>query len=216
MKETTTQKSIRARAILLHLKKMYPRVSISLKYKTNIQLLVAVILSAQCTDKKVNEVTEKIFIKYKTADDFAGAGIKIFEREIRQTGFYRAKAKNIISTAKIIKNKFGGKIPKTMEDMLVLPGVARKTANVVLGELYGKFDGIAVDTHVRRIAERLELTIHNDPVKIERDLMKIFPRRDWPKLTLRFIEHGRGVCNAKSPKCGECALNNLCPSAFKF
>lgn len=214
-KNKNTQKKS-AQVVLRRLKKMYPRVQIALKYKTNIQLLVAVILSAQCTDKKVNEVTKELFKKYKTVDDFANANLKTFEQEIRQTGFYRAKAKNIINTAKIIKKEFNGKIPKTMEEMIRLSGVARKTANVVLGELYGKFVGIAVDTHVRRVAGRLGLTKNTDPVKIERDLMELFDERDWPKLTLRFIEHGRKICDSRRPRCEKCGLSSVCPSAFSF
>src|SRR3990170_5706877 len=176
MTMTTIDKKRKKRAleVVRKLKKLFPQVKIALRYGNNIQLLVAVILSAQCTDKKVNEVTEKLFKKYKTVDDFARANPKKFEQEIRSTGFYRAKARNIITAAKMIKKDFSGKVPRTMEDILKLPGVARKTANVVLGNAYGVVEGIAVDTHVRRLSQRLGFSNHEDPVKIEQDLMQLF------------------------------------------
>ncbi|MFY9457715.1 MAG: endonuclease III, partial [Candidatus Spechtbacterales bacterium] len=158
MSESLEQKKARAQKILARLKKGYPSAKIVLKYGNNIQLLTAVILSAQCTDKKVNEVTEKLSKKYKTVDDFASANLKIFEQEIRPCGFYHNKAKNIIAAAKMIRDKFGGKLPKTMEEMIELPGVARKTANIALGNAYGVVEGIAVDTHVRRVSRHLGLT----------------------------------------------------------
>ena len=174
------------------------------------------ILSAQCTDKKVNEVTAKLFKKYRTLNDYIRANRREFEKMIRPTGFYRAKAKNILASAKILKEKFGGKLPKTIEEMRVLPGVARKTANVVLGNAYGIFEGIAVDTHVRRLSQRLGLTAHNDPEKIEKDLTPLIPRKDWFKTTYLLIDHGRAICTAKDPRCDLCPLNDICPSAFEF
>lgn len=202
--------------ILEILKKNYPKAKIALNYGNNFQLLVAVILSAQCTDKKVNEVTKPIFEKYKTANDFAEIPLKKYEKMIRSTGFYRTKAKNILETAKIIRDKFGGQVPKTMTEMLTLRGVARKTANVVLGNAYGVVEGIAVDTHVRRLSQRLGLSKNNDPVKIEQDLMKLLPKSEWFKITYRLIDHGRAICKAKDPRCDLCPLNKVCSSAFKF
>ena len=206
----------RALEILRRLSKKFPDAKIALKYSNPIQLTVAVILSAQCTDKKVNEVTAVLFKKYKTAKDFAKANLAVFEREIRPTGFYRAKARNIIATAKLLESKFGGKLPKTMEEMTALPGVARKSANIILGNAHGVVEGIAVDTHVMRISQRLGLTKFSDPVKIERDLMELFPRARWFDLTYKIIEHGRNICEAKKPKCSLCPLNNICPSAFNL
>lgn len=201
---------------LRRLKKKYPRAKIALNFSNHWELLVAVILSAQCTDKKVNEVTPQLFKKYRRLDDYVRADPKEFEKMIRPTGFYRAKAKNILATAKIVKYKFGGKIPRTMEDMLTLKGVARKTANVVLGNAYGVIEGIAVDTHVRRLAQRLGFSATDDPVKIEQDLMRLLPKKDWFKITYLLIDHGRAICTAKDPRCDLCPLNDICPSAFKF
>src|SRR3990172_10286199 len=209
-KEPLSLKQKHASKVLHILKKKYPNAKIALKYDTNFQLLVAVILSAQCTDKKVNEVTEPIFRKYKTAADFARIHQKKFETMIRPTGFYRAKAKNILETAKIIRDKFGGMVPKTMPEMLTLKGVARKTANVVLGNAYGVVEGIAVDTHVIRLSRRLGFSQHSDPVKIEQDLMKLLPKQEWFKITYRLIEHGRAICTAKDPRCDLCPLKKIC------
>ena len=206
----------RALEILRRLSKKFPDAKIALKYSNPIQLTVAVILSAQCTDKKVNEVTAVLFKKYKTAKDFAKANLAVFEREIRPTGFYRAKARNIIAAAKLLESKFGGKLPKTMEEMTTLPGEARKSANVILGNAYGVVDGIAVDTHVMRISQRLGLTKFSDPVKIERDLMALFKKNRWFDLTYKIIEHGRNICDAKKPRCSMCHLNDICPSAFNL
>lgn len=202
--------------IFVLLKKYYPNAKIALKYSNNWELTVAVILSAQCKDERVNIVTQNLFNKYKTVKDYAKAELKEFEKDIGSTGFYHAKAKNIISSAKLILGKYHGQIPKTMEEMLALPGVARKTANVVLGNAYGVVEGIAVDTHVRRLSQRLGLTKNDDPVKIEQDLMKLFDKKDWFKLTYILIEHGRTICDAKKPKCDACFLNHICPSAYKF
>jgi len=211
MPESFEQKRKRAGKILAQLKKAYPNAKIVLNYENSMQLLVSVILSAQCTDKKVNEVTEKLFKKYKTVDNFAKANLKIFEQEIRSTGFYHNKAKNIIAAAKMIRDKFGGKLPKMMQDMLLLPGVARKTANVVLGNAYGIVMGIAVDTHVRRVSRHLGLTKEENPDKIEQDLMMLFDKKDWFKLTYLLIEYGRGVHTAKNPTpCSRGPLKGLC------
>ena len=196
--------------ILAALKKQYSSAKIALKFSNNIQLLVAVILSAQCTDKKVNEITQKLFKKYKTVNDFASADQKIFEQDIKPCGFYRMKAKNIIGAAQKIKKYFGGKLPRTMKEILTLPGVARKTANVVLGNAYEVVEGIAVDTHVKRFAEYCGLSAHKDPNKIEQDLMKVFPKKDWFKATYMIIDHGRSWRKNKKlhTSCGIC---KLCP-----
>lgn len=214
--EGTGAKKKRALEILKRLSRRFPSAKIALKYNNPVQLMVAVILSAQCTDKKVNEVTATLFKKYRTAKDFAVARLTDFEKEIYATGFYRAKARNIIAAAKLIQSKFKGKLPKTMEEMLTLPGIARKSANVILGNAYGIVEGMAVDTHVMRIAQRLGLTKFSDPVKIERDLMELFPRERWFDLTYKIIEHGRNICDAKKPKCSICPLNDICPAAFNL
>ncbi|MBU4201755.1 MAG: endonuclease III [Candidatus Altiarchaeota archaeon] len=176
-------------------------------------MLIATILSAQCTDKRVNLVTKEIFKKYKTAEDYANADPEEFQQDIRSTGFYRNKAKNIINCCKILVERFDSEVPKTMEELITLPGVARKTANIVLQAGYGIVDGIAVDTHVTRISQLLSLTNNKDPVKIERDLMQLTPKKDWMNLSHLLIMHGREICIARRPRCGECMLNALCPSA---
>ena len=196
------------------LKKHYPNSRIVLNYNNNFELLAAVILSAQCTDVMVNKVTEKLFKKYKTTSDYANADISELEQNIRSTGFYRNKAKNIKKAAKIILEKFKGQLPHTIDQLLTLPGVARKTANVVLGNAYKIVEGIAVDTHVIRLSQRLGLSKNSDPVKIEQDLMKLIPKSEWFNLTYMLIDHGRAICDAKKPKCDICFLNKICPSAF--
>lgn len=188
------------------LARLYPNPKCALHYRTSWQLLVAVILSAQCTDKKVNEVTEKLFKKYKTLDDYVSAVPAEFERDIYSTGFYRAKAKNILAAAKAIKKEFGGKLPKTMGEMVSIPGVGRKTANVVLGELYGSTEGIAVDTHVIRLSRLLGLTKHTDATKIERDLLKIVPEKDRVRFSHSLILYGREYCPAKKHDHKKCPL----------
>lgn len=203
----------RAKNFIAELKKLFPRAKIALKYGNTCELLVAVILSAQCTDKMVNIVTEKLFKKYKTLDDYVHADTKEFEQDIKSTGFYRNKAKNILATAKIVKEKFGGKVPDTMVELLELKGVARKTANVVLGNAYGKVEGIAVDTHVRRLSLKLGLTDSTDPNKIEQDLMQILPKKEWFLFTYRMIEYGRQVCPARKHECFEHPLTRLYPKA---
>ncbi|GDX62241.1 endonuclease III [Candidatus Levyibacteriota bacterium] len=187
-----------------------------LNFSNEWELMVAVMLSAQCTDIMVNNVTSKLFNKYKSINEYADANILEFEQDIRSTGFYRNKTKNIISTAKLINNHFGGNLPRSINEMLKLPGVARKTANVVLGNAFQIFEGIAVDTHVKRLSIRLGLSSRSDPEKIELDLMKLFNKKDWFQLTYLLIDHGRKICNAKKPKCDKCILNKLCPSAFNF
>ncbi len=198
------------------LEKEYNHPKVALKYNNPLQLLIATMLSAQCTDKRVNMVTEKLFKKYKTAEDYANMDIKVFEQEIKSTGFYKNKAKNIQKCCKILVEKFGGEVPKTMEELISLPGVARKTANIVLGNAYGIVVGIAVDTHVRKLSQRLGLSKNKDPEKIEKDLMKIVPKNKWFDINYLLIEHGRKICNARKPKCEECVINKLCPSAFKI
>jgi len=202
--------------IISALKKEYPGFTTALLHKNPLQLLVATILSAQCTDARVNIVTKTLFKKYKTAPDYANANLREFEQEIRSTGFYRNKAKNIIGAAKMIIDKFGGKVPDSMEELIQLPGVARKTANIVLSHGYGKIEGIAVDTHVRRVSFRLGLTKNEDPVKIEQDLMAITPKKEWPHLSDLLIAHGRAICAAGKPKCPDCVLGPLCPSKKLF
>lgn len=198
------------------LEKAHPDAKIALHYTNPLELLVATILSAQCTDERVNEVTKKLFKKYKTPEDYVKADLKELEQDIRSTGFYKNKAKNIKRCCQILVKKFGSQVPKTMEEMLELPGIARKTANIVLSNAYGVIEGIAVDTHVRRVSRRLGLTSNEDPNKIERDLMKVVPKTHWMRFTDLLIFHGRRVCKAKHPACGVCILNKICPSAFTF
>ena len=190
---------------------LYPQTKTALQYKGAFQLLCAVILSAQCTDARVNMVTPILFAKYPDAKTMAGADIKDIEKIIRSTGFYRAKAKSLSETSKIIFKNFNGRVPDTMEDLLTLRGVARKTANVVLQDFYGVSVGVTVDTHVKRLAFRLGLTKQTDPVKVEKDLMKLLDKKYWHWISHALIWHGRGVCHARSPKCDVCKLNTYCP-----
>jgi endonuclease-3 len=201
--------------VLELLRKEYPSVGGTvLKYKTPLDLLVATILAAQCTDEKVNQVTTHLFKKYRTAEDYANADLEELEQEIRPTGFYRNKAKSIKNAAKMLVEQFNSQVPKTMEEMVKLPGVARKTANIVLSNAYGVNEGIAVDTHVMRLSQRLGFTKEEkNRDKIEIDLMKLFPKDDWFELTNLLVTHGRKICTAKKAKCGECVVNKLCPSA---
>jgi len=201
----------KAETIYKLLKKNYPRAKIALNYGSPWELLVAVILSAQCTDKRVNIVTEKLFTKYTSIKHYADADISDFEQDIYSTGFYRNKAKNIINAAKKIMAKHRGKVPQTMEELTALPGVARKTANIVIYNAFGKICGIPVDTHVGRLSQRLGLSGEKNPVKIEKDLMLLFPEKHRGNLSYLLIEHGRAVCKARNPVCGECFLNGLCP-----
>jgi endonuclease-3 len=198
------------------LEKEYPDAKIALNYTNSLELLVATILSAQCTDARVNIVTKTLFKKYKTAKDYANADLKELEEDIRPTGFYRNKARNIKKCCQLLVERFNSEIPKTMGEMLELPGVARKTANIVLSNTYGVIEGIAVDTHVRRVAKLLGLTEHEDPNKIETDLMRTVPKTHWKRITDLLIFHGRRICVARKPKCEICVLNKICPSAFTF
>ncbi|MGQ9461033.1 MAG: endonuclease III [Candidatus Bathyarchaeaceae archaeon] len=198
------------------LEKEHPDAKIALNYTNPLELLVATILSAQCTDKRVNIITKTLFKKYRKAEDYANANLEELEEDIRPTGFYRNKARNIKKSCQILVEKFNSQVPKSMEEMLELPGVARKTANIVLSNAYGVIEGIAVDTHIRRLARRLGLTEHEDPNKIESDLMKIVPKNKWMRFTDLLIFHGRRICVARKPKCGICVLNKLCPSASTF
>jgi endonuclease-3 len=202
--------------IITILRREYPHSRTALQYETPLQILVATILAAQCTDERVNKVTPGLFRKYPTAADFAKADRTELEQEIRSTGFFRNKAKNIIGAAKTIVESFWGEVPSTMEELLTLPGVARKTANIVLSSGFGKAEGIAVDTHVRRLAGRLGLSRQLDPEKIERDLLKIVPRRDWLDFNYLLVNHGRKICQARKPQCPQCAVRKLCPSAVKL
>ncbi len=214
-------KAARAGEIVARLRAAYPEAGIVLDYGTDWELLVAVILSAQCTDKMVNQVTTRLFEKYRSVEDYASADPAEFETDIRPTGFFRNKTKHITGAAQKVLADFGGEIPSSMAELLTLPGVARKTANIVLGNAHPQAyasdpdAGIAVDTHVNRLSRRLGLASSENPDKIERELMEIVPREDWFQLTYLLIEHGRAVCDAKRPRCAECALQDICPSAFK-
>lgn len=189
---------------------------IELNFSNPLELAVATILSAQCTDRRVNEVTRTLFRKYRTAEDYANADPEEFQEEIRPTGFFRNKARSILAFAQALVEGHGGVVPDTMDDLVQLPGVGRKTANVILGSGFGKTEGIVVDTHVKRVAGRLGLTEESDPEKVERDLMKLVPREEWTGFGLRMIQHGRYTCGARKPRCGDCALESLCPSAHSF
>jgi endonuclease-3 len=206
-------KKQRAIEILLRLKTLYPEAPCTLNYETPVQLLVATILSAQCTDERVNLVTPELFRRYPDAAALAGADLADLETLVRSTGFYRNKAKNIQAACRMIMAVYGGEVPQLMEDLLKLPGVARKTANVVLAHAYDIHMGVTVDTHVKRLSYRLGLTEHTDPIRVERDLMKLIPQPDWENWSIRLIYHGRAVCNARKPECDRCALADLCPSA---
>lgn len=207
-------KKQRALTILSELKKLYPDATCSLNYATPVQLLVATILSAQCTDERVNKVTPELFTKFPDAPALANADREELENLIRSTGFYRNKAKNIQGACHKIVTQFEGKVPQTMEELLQLPGVARKTANVVLAHGFGIIEGVTVDTHVKRLSKRLGLTKNTEPVKIEQDLMKLLPQPDWENYSIRIIYHGRAVCKARKPNCDECQLALLCPAIF--
>ncbi len=198
--------------IIKRLEKLYPSPKTELVFKTPFELLVATILSAQATDASVNRATEKLFRKLKSVKDFAEAPVEEIEKMVAGINFYHNKAKNIKACAKILLEKHHGKVPDTMAALIELPGVARKTANIVLSNVYGKNEGIAVDTHVKRLSQRLELTTETDPVKIEQDLMNITPRERWADLSHMLILHGRRVCTARAPKHGECDLFDICPS----
>jgi endonuclease-3 len=200
----------RVAAILAKLDEAYPNATCELKHENAFQLLIATILSAQCTDVRVNQVTETLFKKYPDAKAFVYATPSELEQEIRPTGFFRNKTKSVMGASKSILEKFGGQVPRTMEEILTLPGVARKTGNVVLGTAYGITSGVVVDTHVLRLSNRLDLTRNEDPEKVEQDLMKIIPQEKWIQFSHQLIWHGRRVCHARKPKCIECNMESLC------
>ncbi len=215
-KFTEAENKRRALQIIGLLEEEFPNAKIALHYTNPLELLVATILSAQCTDERVNMVTKSLFQKYRKAKDYAAADLPELEQEIRSTGFYHNKAKNIKNAAEMLVQKYNSQVPRTMQEIQELPGVARKTANIVLQNAYGVVEGIAVDTHVRRVSARLGLTENQDPDKIEQDLMRIVPREKWARITDLLIFLGRNVCTAKKPKCEVCVLNKICPSAFTF
>jgi endonuclease-3 len=208
--KTKAERDARVRVILQKLDEMYGNVTCALHHNNPWELLVATILSAQCTDKRVNEVTPGLFRKYPTPQDFAAARQETLADDIRSTGFFNNKSKSLIGAAKKIVGEFGGQVPRTMEELLTVPGAARKTANVVLGSAYGIAAGVVVDTHVHRVSRRLDLTKNDDPVRIEQDLMKIIPQERWILFSHQIIHHGRALCVARKPKCAECKLNPVC------
>ncbi len=206
-------KKARTRAIIRKLKKRFPDATCSLTQRSPLQLLVATILSAQCTDARVNIVTKDLFKRYKTTKDFAEADPEELSEIIRSTGFFRNKTKSILGMAQGLLEKHHGKVPRTLDELIKLPGVGRKTANVVLGNAFGIDEGVVVDTHVARISNRLKLTKHKDAVKIEQDLMRLVPKSDWTLFPHLMILHGRATCQARKPRCEECLINTLCPSS---
>jgi endonuclease-3 len=208
--KTSAERRARVSRILHGLDEMYPGATCALDHRDPWQLLVAAILSAQCTDKRVNMVTPALFAKYPTPRDFAAVRPEVLAHDIRSTGFFNNKAKSIVGAAKKVVQEFGGKVPRTMEEMLTIPGAARKTSNVVLGTAYGIAVGVVVDTHVLRVSRRLDLTKNTDPAKIEPDLMKVIPEERWILFSHQIIHHGRALCHARKPRCSECLLDPLC------
>lgn len=208
--KTAAERKARLQKILDHLDALYPNVTCELNHSNAWELLVATILSAQCTDKRVNMVTPGLFAKYPTVQDFANVSQEELAEDIRSTGFFNNKAKSVIGAAKRVLHDFGGEIPPNMEQLLTVPGAARKTANVVLGTAFGIASGVVVDTHVHRIANRLDLTKESDPVKIEQDLMKLLPQDRWILFSHQIIHHGRRMCTARNPQCGQCPIEPLC------
>ncbi len=206
----------RALEIIRLLEKEHPDAIIALRYSNPLELLISTILSAQATDEQINKITPKLFKKYRTAEDYANANLEELQQDIRSSGFYRNKAKNIKNCCKMLVEKFHSQVPKTMEELVDLPGVARKTANIVLTNAFGIVEGIAVDTHVRRLAQRLGLSTRDDPAKIEQDLMSILLKEKWECISDLLIFHGRRVCSARKPNCTACVLSKICPSAFTF
>ena len=204
------------RAITAELWRLYPDAKCSLDFSNPLELLVATQLSAQCTDERVNLVTHDLFQKYRSAEDYATVSQEELEKDIRSTGFYRNKAKNIRAACQLLITNYNGEVPRTMADLLKLPGVARKTANVVLGNAFGIIEGFVVDTHIGRLARRFGWTNNEDPVKVEQDLMRLVPRQDWLDLSHLMIFHGRAICQARKPLCERCSLSKLCPSAFRI
>ncbi len=218
MKKTEVNLESKARVLKIMelLEKEHSDAEIALHYSNPLELLVATILSAQATDEQINAITPRLFQKYKTAKDYANADLTELEQDIKSSGFYHNKAKNLKKSAKMIVEKYKSQVPKTMKELVELPGVARKTANIVLFNAYGIIAGIAVDTHVSRLAQRLGMTENSNQDKIERDLMNIVPKDKWMRITDLLIFHGRRTCNARKPQCKACVLNKLCPSAFTF
>ena len=208
--KNAAERAARLQKILKLLDEMYPGVKVPLLHRNAWELLVATILSAQCTDKRVNEVTPELFRKYPTINDFANASQAELAQDIRSTGFFNNKSKSLIGAAQTILTSFNGKVPQTMAELLTIPGAARKTANVVLGGAYHVTEGVVVDTHVQRLSQRLDLTKNNDPVKIEQDLMKLIPKDRWFTFPLQLIYHGRALCIARKPKCAECKIDPIC------
>jgi endonuclease-3 len=208
-----TKKQERANDIVVRLKQMYPKAKCALDFTNAFELLIATILSAQSTDVRVNIVTKSLFRKYPDAKSFAEASQVEMERDVKQTGFFRNKAKAVIAASKAIVEKHNGEVPRTMDELTALPGVGRKTANVVLSNAFKIAVGIVVDTHVTRVSARLGLTASDDAVKIEQDLMALIPPKEWTNFSHRIVAHGRTICIARKPKCAQCALNELCPSA---
>ena len=206
----------RAARLAPRLAELYPGLAISLGWESPLELVVATILSAQCTDERVNQVTPELFRRYRTAEDYAGADIEELEGLIHSTGFYRNKARHIRGMAARLVAEHGGEVPDSMEELTLLPGVARKTANVVLNNAFSKSEGIVVDTHVKRVSTRLGLTAAKTPEAIERDLMEVLPREEWHPFSWRLIRHGRARCNARRPNCSECEISDECPSASTF
>lgn len=211
--ESPAERRARTRKIVARLRREFPEAKCALDHASPLQLLVATILSAQCTDVRVNMVTPALFAKYHTAADYAAADPEQFQREIQSTGFFRNKTKSILGMAQALVERHGGEVPDTMDALVALPGVGRKTANVVLGNAFGKNEGIVVDTHVQRISELLKLTRESTPEKIERDLVALVPRKDWTIFSHLLILHGRKTCIARRPKCESCRVNDLCPSS---
>ena len=205
----------RVEAILLKLDEAYPEATCELRHENPFQLLISTILSAQCTDVRVNQVAQELYQRYKTPEDFASANPAELEKEIRPTGFFRNKTKSIMGASRALLENFGGAIPRSMDEILTLPGVARKTANVVLGTAYGIASGVVVDTHVQRLSRRLDLTRNDDPKKIEQDLMAILPQEKWIQFSHQLIWHGRRVCVARNPRCLDCTLESICYSPDK-
>src|SRR5881296_1263095 len=214
MRETKSQLKERTEKIIKLLKRAHPDTKCALNHSNAFELLIATILSAQCTDERVNIVTADLFRKYRKPEDYLKVPATELQQDIRTTGFFRNKTKSIQGACKMLVEKFAGKVPKTMEELLKLPGVARKTANVVLGVAYGIAEGIVVDTHVSRLSQRLKLTKHKDAGKIEKDLIEIVPRKDWIDFAHLLIFHGRRVCKARRPLCEECVIEKLCPSSI--
>jgi endonuclease III len=212
-RETARQKRTRAATVYRSLDAAYPDATVALRFSNPLELVIATVLSAQSTDVTVNKVTETLFQKYRRAEDYLASAPGELEKDIYQTGFFNQKAKAIRGIAQLLVDEFGGDVPGTMEELLRLPGVARKTANIVLGNAFGIVEGIAVDTHVHRLSRRLGFSDESDPNKVERDLMALFSRAKWFHLTYLLIEHGRAVCNAKKPLCEDCVVNQLCPAS---